>query len=59
VGQKRDEVAGGSKKPNNEEFYNSYSSPSVIRTIKSRRMIWAGHVAHMRRGMHKGVWWKS
>jgi hypothetical protein len=31
----------------NEEFHNLYSSPSIIRMIKSRRMRWAGHVARM------------
>jgi hypothetical protein len=31
----------------NEELHNLYSSPSIIRTIKSRRMRWAGHVARM------------
>jgi hypothetical protein len=31
----------------NEEFHNSYSSPTRIRMIKSRRMRWAGHVARM------------
>jgi hypothetical protein len=37
-----------------------YSSPSIIRMIKSRRMKWAGHVARMgRRGMHIGYWWES
>jgi hypothetical protein len=30
-----------------EELHNLYSSPSIIRTIKSRRMLWAGHVARM------------
>jgi hypothetical protein len=30
-----------------EELHNLYSSPSIIRTIKSRRMRWAGHVARM------------
>jgi hypothetical protein len=36
-----------------------YSSPSIIRIIKSRRMGWAGHVARMgRRGMHIGYWWE-
>jgi hypothetical protein len=29
-----------------EEFYNLYSSPNIIRQIKSRRIRWAGHVAH-------------
>jgi hypothetical protein len=32
----------------NKEADNSYSSPSIIRMIKSRRMRWAGHVARMR-----------
>jgi hypothetical protein len=37
-----------------------YSSPSIIRMIKSRRMRWAGNVARMvRRGMHKGYLWES
>jgi hypothetical protein len=44
----------------NEELYNLYSSPSIIRMIKSRRTKWAGHVARMgRRGMHIGYWWES
>jgi hypothetical protein len=30
-----------------EEFHISYSSPNIIRQIKSRRMMWAGHVACM------------
>jgi hypothetical protein len=44
-GPKRDEVAGGWRKLHNEELHNLYSSPSIIRMIKSRRMGWAGHVA--------------
>jgi hypothetical protein len=41
----------------NEELYNLYSSPSLI---KSRRMRWAGYVAQMsRRGMAIGYWWES
>jgi hypothetical protein len=31
----------------NEEIHNLYSSPSIIRMIKSRKMRWAGHVARM------------
>jgi hypothetical protein len=31
-----------------EELHNFYSSPNIIRQIKSRRMRWAGHVARMR-----------
>jgi hypothetical protein len=34
-----------------------YSSPSIIRMIKSRKMKWVGYVARMgRRGMHIGYW---
>jgi hypothetical protein len=40
-----------------EQLHNLYSSPSIIRMIKSSRMRWAGHVARMRRiGMHIGYW---
>jgi hypothetical protein len=46
-GQKRDEVTGELKKLHNEELCDLYSSPSIIRIIKSRRMRWAGHVARM------------
>jgi hypothetical protein len=35
------------KKKHNEELRDLYSSPSIIRIIKSRRMRWAGHVARM------------
>jgi hypothetical protein len=44
-GPKRDGVTGGWRKLHNEELHNLYSSPSIIRFIKSRRMRWAGHVA--------------
>jgi hypothetical protein len=44
-GPQRDGVMGGWKKLHNEELRNLYSSPSIIRIIKSRRMRWAGHVA--------------
>jgi hypothetical protein len=44
-GPKRDEVTGDWRKLHNKELYNLYSSPNVIRMIKSRRMRWAGHVA--------------
>jgi hypothetical protein len=46
-GPKRDGVTGGWRKLHNEELHNLYSSPSIIRIIKSRRMRWAGHVARM------------
>jgi hypothetical protein len=44
-GPKRDEIIGGWRKLEYEEFHNLYSSPNIIRMIKSRRMRWAGHVA--------------
>jgi hypothetical protein len=46
-GPKRDEVTGELKKLHNEELRDLYSSPSIIRLIKSRRMRWEGHVARM------------
>jgi hypothetical protein len=46
-GPKRDGVMGGWIKLHNEELHNFYSSPSIIRIIKSGRMTWAGHVARM------------
>jgi hypothetical protein len=44
-GPKRDGVTGGWRKLHNEELHNLYSSPNIIRMIKSRRMRWVGHVA--------------
>jgi hypothetical protein len=46
-GPKRDEVTGGWRKLHNEELRDVYSSPSIIRIIKSRRMRWVRHVARM------------
>jgi hypothetical protein len=40
-------VRGDWSKLHNEELHNLYSSPNIIRMIKSRRMRWAGHVARM------------
>jgi hypothetical protein len=47
-GPKRDEVTGEWRKLHNEELHNLYSSPDIIRQVKSRRMRWAGHVARIR-----------
>jgi hypothetical protein len=59
-GPKRDEVTGEWRKLHNEELRDLYSSPSIIRIIKSRRMKWAGHVARMgKRGTLIGYWWES
>jgi hypothetical protein len=44
-GPKRDEATGEWRRLHNEELYDLYSSPNIIRVIKSRRMRWAGHVA--------------
>jgi hypothetical protein len=44
---KRDEVTGQWRKLHNEELDILYSSPNIIRQIKSRRMTWVGHVACM------------
>jgi len=54
-GPKRDEVIGEWRKLHNEELNDLYSSPHIVRVIKSRRMKWAGHVARMwaRRGVYK------
>jgi hypothetical protein len=46
-GPKRDEETGGRRKLHNEELHGLYSSPSIFRVIKARRMRWAGHVARM------------
>jgi hypothetical protein len=46
-GPKRDELTGEWRKLHNEELLNLYSSPDIIRQVKSRRMRWAGHVARM------------
>jgi hypothetical protein len=46
-GPKKDEVTGEWRKLHNKELHDLYSSPSIIRIIKSRRIRWAGHVARM------------
>jgi hypothetical protein len=48
-GPKRDEVTGELRKLRNKELQDLYSSLSIIRIIKSRRMRWEGHVARMGR----------
>jgi hypothetical protein len=46
-GPKMDEMTSEWRKLHNEELHDLYSSPSIIRIIKSWRMRWAGHVAQM------------
>jgi len=44
---RRDKVAGEWRRFHTEELNDLYPSPNFVRVIKSRRMRWAGHVAHM------------
>ena len=46
-GPRWDEVTRGWRKLHNEELNDLYSSPKIVWVISSRRMRWAGHVAHM------------
>jgi hypothetical protein len=48
-GPKR-EVDGLWRRLHNDEFHSLYSSPNIVRVIKSRRLRWAGHVARMGEG---------
>jgi hypothetical protein len=52
-GPKSDEVTGEGRKLHNEGLNDLYSLPNIVRVVKSRRMRWAGHVAHM--GKERGV----
>ena len=52
---RRDEVTGEWRRLHNEELNDLYSSPKIVRVIKSRRMRWAGHVARMVE--ERGVYW--
>jgi hypothetical protein len=49
-GPKRDEVMGEGRQLHTKELCNLYSSPDIIRQIRSRQMRWAGNVAHMGEG---------
>jgi hypothetical protein len=59
-GPKRDEVTGEWRKLHNEELSDLYSSPSIIRIIKSRWIKCAGYAARMgRRGTRIDYWWEN
>jgi len=53
-GPRRDEVTREWRRLHNEELNDLYTSPNIMRVIKSRRMRWAGHVARM--GEERGVY---
>ncbi|KAJ4439724.1 hypothetical protein ANN_07852 [Periplaneta americana] len=57
-GAKRDEVTGEWRKLHNTELHALYSSPDIIRNIKSRRLRWAGHVARMDDRQHWDRMWR-
>jgi hypothetical protein len=54
-GPNKDEMTAEWRRLHNEELYNLYFSPNIIRVIKSRRMKWVGHVARIRyrRGVYR------
>jgi hypothetical protein len=54
-GSKWDEVTGAWRKLYDEELKDLCSSPNIVRAIKQRRMIWAGHVARVGRGEEKRI----
>ena len=49
-GPNRDEVTGEWRKLHNKELRDLYSLPNIVRVVKSRRIRWVGHVAHMGEG---------
>jgi hypothetical protein len=56
---KRYKVTGKWRKLHNNYLHDLYSSPSVIKMTKSRRIRWVGSVARGGRGMHVGYWGES
>jgi hypothetical protein len=57
-GPRRDEVTGEWRKLHNEELRDLYSSPNIIRIMKSSRMRWTGHVARTgEKRTRIGFWW--
>jgi hypothetical protein len=59
-GPTRDKITGEWRRLHNQELYDLYCSPNINQVIKSRRMRWAGHVAHMGAGqVHIEFWWEN
>jgi len=57
-GPKRDEVTKKWRKLHNEKLNGMYSSPNIVRVIKSTRTRWTGRVSRMGRGeAYTGFWW--
>ena len=57
IGPKKDILTGEWRKLHNDELTSLYSSPNIVRVIKSRRMRWAGHVARMEGEVCTRFWW--
>jgi hypothetical protein len=60
-GPERDEITGEWRKFHNEELHDLYCTPTIVRVIKSRKMIWKWHVVRMGEGsgVYRGLVGKS